>query len=49
VQQPRLTLRLELAADVADVDLERVGRRREVEAPDLLEDERPLEDALGPP
>src|SRR3954451_9851176 len=47
VQQPRLALRLELAAHVADVHLEAVGRRGEVEAPDLLEDERAVEHPSG--
>src|SRR3954451_2934857 len=38
VQEPRLALGFELAAQVADVDLERVRARAEVIAPDALED-----------
>jgi D-alanyl-D-alanine carboxypeptidase/D-alanyl-D-alanine-endopeptidase (penicillin-binding protein 4) len=38
VQQPRVARGLGLAAQVADVDLERVGRRAEVVAPDAVED-----------
>jgi hypothetical protein len=38
VQQPRLPARLRLAAQVADVDLQRVRRRAEVVAPDAIED-----------
>ena len=49
MDQPRLALGLGLAAQVADVDLQRVGRRGEVVAPDLLEDERPLEHPPRPP
>src|SRR5262249_50540743 len=40
LDQPRLT---ELAAQVADVDLERVGARAEVVAPHVLEDLRARE------
>ena len=43
VDQPRLALGLGLAAQVADVDLEGVRGRREVVAPDLLEDERAVQ------
>ena len=45
VDQARLATGLGLAAQVADVDLERVGRGREVVAPDLVEDELAREDA----
>ena len=48
VDQPRLALGLGLAAQVADVDLERVGGRGEVVAPDLLEDEGPVEHPARP-
>ena len=48
VEQPRLVLGLGLAAQVADVDLEAVGGRREVEAPDLLEDEGALQHPARP-
>ena len=40
LDEPRLAVRLGLAAQVADVDLERVRGRAEVEAPDALEDQR---------
>src|SRR6201999_2838691 len=38
VHEPRLSSRLELAPQVPDVDLERVGAGAEVIAPDVLED-----------
>src|SRR2546423_4651257 len=40
VDQPRLAIGLELAAQVGHVDLERVGAGAEVVAPHLLEDPR---------
>src|SRR2546423_10486767 len=40
VDEPRLTLCLQLPAQVGDVDLERVGAGPEVVAPHLLEDAR---------
>ena len=40
VDQPRLAVLLELAAQVADVDLERVRARAEVVVPDAVEDHR---------
>src|SRR5688572_25185242 len=43
VDQARLALGLGLAPQVADVDLEGVGSGGEVVAPDLLQDERPVE------
>src|SRR3954465_5571334 len=43
VDQPRFVADLGLAAQVADVDLERVRRGREVEAPDLVEQPAALE------
>src|SRR5437879_6420297 len=44
VDQPRLALGLELAAQVGDVDLEGIGAGAEIVAPHLLEDPRPGED-----
>src|SRR4051794_24465474 len=41
LDQPRLAAGLGLAPQVADVDLERVRRRPEVEAPHAFEDQRP--------
>src|SRR4051812_5985552 len=38
VQEPRLAARLELAAQVGDEDVDRVGRRGRVVAPDLVEE-----------
>ena len=40
VDQSRLVTRLGLAAEIADVDLERIRRRAEVVAPDAVEHER---------
>src|SRR5579884_1988600 len=40
VDEPGLALRLELAAQIGDVDLQGVGAGAEVVAPDLLEDLR---------
>src|SRR5258708_2492148 len=41
---PRLAVGLELAAQIADVDIERVRLRSEVVAPDLVEDHVAAED-----
>ena len=41
LDQPRLVALLGLPAEVADVDVERVGAEAEVVAPDALEDHRP--------
>src|SRR4249920_1671834 len=43
VNEARLASRLNLSPEVADVDVERVRRPFEVEAPDLREDHRPRE------
>src|SRR5215212_7375461 len=47
VDQPRLVCGLGLSAEVADVDLERVGGSREVESPDLVEEPAALQYAAG--
>src|ERR1051326_6798630 len=44
VDQPRLAIGLELAAEIGHIHLERVGAGTEIVAPDLLEDARPAED-----
>src|SRR5262249_30770649 len=49
LDQPRLAVRLGLAAEVADVDVERVRRQAEVVAPDALEDERASQDLARVP
>src|SRR5262245_7782139 len=46
-EQARLAVVLELAAQVADVDVDHVRRRDEVVAPDVLGDLGPAEDAVG--
>src|SRR5215472_14237086 len=44
VDQPRLAVRLELAAQVGHIDLQRIGAGTEIVTPDLLEDPRAAED-----
>src|SRR5438093_7589544 len=46
VDEARLAGRLGLPAQIADVDVQRVRHHPEVEAPDLAEDERALQDAV---
>src|SRR5208282_6386607 len=46
--QPQLAAGVDLAPEIADVDVDDVGLRQELVVPDVLEQHRPRDDLVGP-